>query len=111
MQQAVTEERALGVVHQAFVQAVTHGFQRVGRQHDLTAAPLIFEGQRGLGQVVEQQLVQLQHQGAFAVEEEPQVVQFQLAEHHVGGGHQANAQARDQVSAVAVERRAFHLDE
>ncbi|MOA02432.1 hypothetical protein D3C78_1218830 [compost metagenome] len=87
MQQSIAEERTLGVVHQAFVQAVTDGFQRIGRQDHLARTPLIFEGQRGLGQVVEQQLVQLQHQGAFAVEEKPQAVQLQLAEHHVGGRH------------------------
>ncbi|MNL11717.1 hypothetical protein D3C87_1325620 [compost metagenome] len=111
VQQAIAEERALRIVHQAFVQTIADRFQRVGRQDDLTGAPLIFEAQRGLGQVVEQQFVQLQHQRAFAVEEKPQAVEFHLAEHHIGGRDQTDAQARNQVGTVAVERRALHLDE
>ncbi len=111
MQQPITEKRTLRVIHQPFIQTVTDRLQGTGGQHHFASAAFVFEGQRGLGQVVEQQLIQLMHERAFAIEEKAQAVHFHLAEQHVGGGRQTNAQTCNQVCAVAVERRAFHFDE
>ncbi|RMU45854.1 hypothetical protein ALP29_201556 [Pseudomonas syringae pv. avii] len=111
VQQPIAQKRAFRVIHQALIQAVANRLQGSGRQHYFTHAPFVFKRQSGLGQIVEQQLVQLMHQRAFAIKEKAQAVHLHLAEQHIGGGAQTNAQTRNQVRAVAVERRALHFDE
>ena len=111
MQQPVAEERAFGIVHQAFVTPITYSAQGTCWQHDFAPAALVVEAQGRLGEVVEQQLVQMQHQRCFTVEEEAQTVDLHLPEQGVAGGGQVDAQAGDQVGAVAVESGALHFGE
>ncbi len=107
VQQAVADEGALGVVDQPLVRAEADRRDGVRGQTDLAGLAALDEAHRDPCDVVEQHLVERMHQAAFAIQEQPQAVEAELAEIGVAQGLQAQAQLGHMVVAVGVERGAL----